>query len=301
MNPVGDIEKRLDRLSAQMELLVERQSKRDELYDEISPVLREVMSAATQKLDAVEKRGWFRFGGALGEVAERVLDHYSPEDVRALGGAIVSILDTVRAFTQPEVLAILGQAGEVLQHTDQVKPIGLYGMVRASRHEDVQKGMAVLLELLRHVGRAAQTVAEKDGNQKDKLAAVLGPRRKKALGVERPLLPSPAPKPHNGKSQLTVIDGFAFNADGHLADASQWTRALAENLAALDGITLTPEHWRLVETARNDYLANKGAPNIRRLTQISGIATKDIYALFPRAPGRTIARIAGTPKPVGCI
>jgi sulfur relay (sulfurtransferase) DsrC/TusE family protein len=37
------------------------------------------------------------------------------------------------------------------------------------------------------------------------------------------------------------------------------------------------------------------------LTQIASVTTKDIYALFPKAPGRTIAKIAGLPKPAGCL
>ena len=309
---VTQIEKRLDQLTAQMERLVERQAKREELFDELSPVLREVMATATQKLDAVEKRGWFAFAGALGEVAERVLDHYSADDVRALGGAIVSILDTVRALTQPEVLAIMGEAGDALQHADEAKPIGLVGMVRASRHADVQKGMAVLMELLRHVGRAAEAVAAKPEPARDRkarLAETLGPRRNRALGVERapkqlpahppaPACATPSKKP---PEVAAVIDGVAFTAEGHLVDPSVWTRTIAENVAAVEGLTLTAEHWQLIEAARNDYLTNQAAANIRRLTQIAGVSTKQIYALFPKAPGRTIARIAGTPKPVGCI
>ncbi len=56
-----------------------------------------------------------------------------------------------------------------------------------------------------------------------------------------------------------------------------------------------------MDFARKDFLENKASPNIRRLTQGTSLATKDIYALFPKAPARTIAKIAGIPKPTGCI
>ncbi|MEZ4268573.1 MAG: TusE/DsrC/DsvC family sulfur relay protein [Myxococcota bacterium] len=31
------------------------------------------------------------------------------------------------------------------------------------------------------------------------------------------------------------------------------------------------------------------------------MGTAALYQLFPRAPAKTVARIAGIPKPVGCI
>lgn len=53
--------------------------------------------------------------------------------------------------------------------------------------------------------------------------------------------------------------------------------------------------------ARNDYLEHGASPNIRRVTTISDVTTKELYQLFPKAPGMTLARVAGIPKPVGCI
>ena len=98
-----------------------------------------------------------------------------------------------------------------------------------------------------------------------------------------------------------MMDGVGFGADGHLADASTWTRALGEKLALLQGVEMTEAHWKLVEIARAEFVSTKVSPNIRRLTQIGAASTKDIYALFPKAPARTLAKIAGLPKPAGCL
>lgn len=302
---LDDIAARLDALSAQMNYLVERQQRREELIAEFTPILREVMATATTHLQAMDQQGWFTFSRALWGVLERVVEGYSAKDVEQLGGAIVSILDTVRALTQPQVLAVLSQSSEVLQHADAAEPIGLVGMVRASRNEDVQKGMAVLMDLLRHVGQAARVMAEqprpaKADDRKARLAQALGPRRGRGQGQSQ------------GQSQgqrktaappagAVVLDGVAFTAEGHLADPSQWTRGLAEDIAAAQGMELTPERWAVIEFARADFEQSTVSPNIRRLTQGTGLSTKDLYTLFPKAPARTIARIAGLPKPAGCI
>ena len=75
----------------------------------------------------------------------------------------------------------------------------------------------------------------------------------------------------------------------------------AVTLAAAQGVELTDAHWKVVEFARGEFLSTKMSPNIRRITQATGVATKDLYMLFPKAPARTVAKVAGIPKPVGCI
>ena len=98
-----------------------------------------------------------------------------------------------------------------------------------------------------------------------------------------------------------MLDGVGFGADGHLADASTWTRSLGEKLAAMQGIEMSEAHWKLVGAARTDFVSTKVSPNIRRLTQLGAVTTKEFYTLFPKAPARTLAKIAGLPKPAGCL
>lgn len=320
---LASMKTQLDGLAAQMTYLVERQRKSEELFAEMTPVLREAMGLATERLDDLEKRGYFAFGSELFGLLDRVVRGFTPEDVRELGDAIVSILETVRALTQPDVLAIAGEASQALENAGKAEPLGIVGMVRATRDDDVQKGMAVMMDLMRHVGRAAQLVKSKRAasplaERRAKLQGITGSRRgRRVLGVERSPArsdkPAPAPRaaardagpacatPRAPAAPAAVIDGVAFSADGHMVDAAAWTRDLAGRIALAQGVTLSDAHWKIVEFARGDFLATKASPNIRRLTQISGLATKDLYALFPKAPARTVAKIAGAPKPAGCI
>lgn len=309
-------------VDARLAYLVRQQEQTAELIAEMTPILREVMGTATTKLDALDRKGYFAFGKELIAVGERVVEGFTPDDVRQLGDAVVSILHSVRAMTTPRMLEIADEAALALEKADETEPLGLLGMVRATRDDDVQKGMAVMMELMRHVGRAARAAREEravdpSADRKAKLAAALGPRKKKVLGVERPIPASTAARPvvtaslgppaacavpsTRPREVATVIDGVAFGADGHLADPSTWTPALAQKLAETQGITLDEPRWAVVNFARSDFEATSTSPNIRRLTQGTSLSTKDIYALFPRAPGRTIARIAGIPKPAGCI
>lgn len=312
---------RLEAVDARVGYLVRQQEKTAELLSEMTPILRLVMESATGKLDELDKKGYFAFGKEVLYLTERVVEGFEPDDVRKLGDAVVGILETVRAMTQPKILAIAGEASDVLERSDEAEPLGLLGMVRATRDDDVQKGMAVMMEMMRHVGRIARAVetqrkADPNAEKKAKLAAVLGPRKKKVLGVERtappqravraprePLGPPtgcavPSDKP---REVAAVIDGVAFGADGHLADPASWSPELAARLAAAQGVPMDEARWAVVRFARTDFEATKTSPNIRRLTQGTNLATRDLYALFPKAPARTVAKIAGIPKPAGCI
>lgn len=93
-----------------------------------------------------------------------------------------------------------------------------------------------------------------------------------------------------------------FDADGHMKNLNDWDENVAKELAALEGIQpLTDRHWAVINYMRKEFLAHGDAPSIRKLTKESGVQTKELYELFPKGPAKKSAKIAGLPKPKGCI
>lgn len=93
-----------------------------------------------------------------------------------------------------------------------------------------------------------------------------------------------------------------LDADGHLKNTGDWDKEVAKEFARLEGIPeLTERHWVVIDYMRKEYEANGDAPSIRKLTKESGVNTKELYALFPKGPAKKAAKIAGLPKPKGCI
>ena len=92
------------------------------------------------------------------------------------------------------------------------------------------------------------------------------------------------------------------DAEGFLTDPAEWDEALAEELARGAGISeLTDRHWLVIRFMRERYLATGAAPSIRSLGKESGVPVKELYELFPKGPAKVAAKIAGIPKPRGCI
>jgi tRNA 2-thiouridine synthesizing protein E len=93
-----------------------------------------------------------------------------------------------------------------------------------------------------------------------------------------------------------------LNDEGFLVDPSQWTEVMAVELAGREDIDpLTDRHWQVIRFMRQQYEDTGSGPNVRMLAKISGIPIKELYQLFPKGPAKTAAKIAGIPKPRGCI
>jgi tRNA 2-thiouridine synthesizing protein E len=96
----------------------------------------------------------------------------------------------------------------------------------------------------------------------------------------------------------TLLD---VDAEGYLQKPEQWTRAIGEAVARDLGITMTERHWTVCEFMRSRYMSTGSAPSIRALGKESGVPIKELYELFPKGPAKLASKIAGIPKPHGCI
>jgi TusE/DsrC/DsvC family sulfur relay protein len=87
-----------------------------------------------------------------------------------------------------------------------------------------------------------------------------------------------------------------------MTNVSQWTREIAEAIAREEGIpVLTPAPWKVIEFMQKDFKENGAVPTVRRLNKTGVIGTKELYEIFPGGPAKKSAKIAGLPKPVGCV
>ncbi len=95
--------------------------------------------------------------------------------------------------------------------------------------------------------------------------------------------------------------------DGHLADARDWTPAVARWLAACDGIELGDEQWWLIHYVREYHLRYGNPPLMRTLVAALKEARPDtegsrqLYRLFPDGPVRLACKYGGLPRPDWCL
>lgn len=106
---------------------------------------------------------------------------------------------------------------------------------------------------------------------------------------------------------MSTIEADCDDA-GYLLDHQQWTREFAEHCASALGITLSADHWLVVDFLRDYYQRYGLSPPMRvlvkALASLLGDAkatSRRLYQLFPDGPAKQACKIAGLPKPDSCI
>jgi tRNA 2-thiouridine synthesizing protein E len=90
--------------------------------------------------------------------------------------------------------------------------------------------------------------------------------------------------------------------DGFIQEPALWNEAVAGALARTEGVdVLSDDHWSVVRFLREYFVQNNMAPPIRRLIRATGFDLQKIYQLFPTGPAKGACKVAGLPKPVGCV
>jgi TusE/DsrC/DsvC family sulfur relay protein len=90
--------------------------------------------------------------------------------------------------------------------------------------------------------------------------------------------------------------------DGFIQEPDKWSEALAAAIAETEDVGgLTEDHWKVINYLRNYYKQFGIAPMVRKLCKETGFQLKYIYELFPSGPAKGACKIAGLPKPTGCV
>lgn len=105
----------------------------------------------------------------------------------------------------------------------------------------------------------------------------------------------------NGRTVAVGEDGFLSNVD-------DWSADIAAYLAEREGIQMSEQHWEIVRYIHDYYKRYEIAPMIKILVKEIGkrfgpekATTQFLYELYPAGPAKQACKIAGLPKPTGCV
>lgn len=101
---------------------------------------------------------------------------------------------------------------------------------------------------------------------------------------------------------------YQVDNEGYLKNIDDWSEAFATLMAERENITLTPEHWEIIQLVREFYREYKTSPAIRMLVKAMSQKfgeekgnSRYLQRLFPDGPAKQATKFAGLPKPAKCL
>jgi len=106
------------------------------------------------------------------------------------------------------------------------------------------------------------------------------------------------------------VNGKTYETDeeGYLVNLGEWNEDVANYIAQTENVNMSEQHWEVVNFLREYYNEFQIAPAVRVLTKAIGKKlgpekgnSQYLYELFPYGPAKQACKIAGLPKPTGCV
>ncbi|HED05577.1 MAG TPA: DUF1641 domain-containing protein [Ignavibacteria bacterium] len=132
--------------------LEQLESVRDFLQD-ATPLSKESILGLMAKLDEYDRKGYFGFIKELSKVVDNVITAFSIEDVKSLGDHIVTILNTIKNLTQPDMLNAVNNAVSVYKNLDiEIKgKVSLRTLIKDMNTPEFRKGLAFAIQFLKNL------------------------------------------------------------------------------------------------------------------------------------------------------
>ena len=93
-----------------------------------------------------------------------------------------------------------------------------------------------------------------------------------------------------------------IDEDGFIQEPDKWNEKVAEDVAKTEeAYPMNDDAWKLVHYLREYYTDFGIAPPIRMLKKQTGLDLRAMYKLFPSGPAKGACKVAGLPKPSGCV
>lgn len=126
-----------------------------DLWQDIEPLLKIAVPHFINILDDLEQKGIFRTNAAMLDMYSKIAQHYSPEDLAAIGDGFVRMHGIVRKFSEPEVIQLIDKLMDIPTQVDLEKsePVGPLGILFRLKSEECKKGLGVIVELTKALGK----------------------------------------------------------------------------------------------------------------------------------------------------
>jgi len=126
-----------------------------DLGKEVGPIANEVIIDFTKKMNELEQKGYFEFFKEIGPILDNIVTGFTPHDLRELADSVVSILNTVKEMTQPEVLGTMQNAIKAFNsmETESVPSYSIWKLMREMNSPEMKKALGFAITFMKNVSK----------------------------------------------------------------------------------------------------------------------------------------------------
>jgi uncharacterized protein YjgD (DUF1641 family) len=126
-----------------------------DLSKDAEKIIHHVSMDAVEKMQVLDQKGYFVFLKEMTTVADRVVEHFSKEDIRDLANNVVNILETVKRITQPDMMEAVNNAIVIFRNveTTDIPEMGLMRVMRELNSKEAKKGLGFFITFLKNFGK----------------------------------------------------------------------------------------------------------------------------------------------------
>jgi uncharacterized protein YjgD (DUF1641 family) len=141
---VGNFNSILDTMGSMMDLM-----------KDVAPIANEVIIDATKKLNEFEQKGYFEFIREFGNIVDNVVTYYQVEDARMLADNVVTILDTIKNLTQPDMLRSVDNALRVFatMEMDDIPSYSIFKVMREMNKPEMKRALGFFMTFMKNLSK----------------------------------------------------------------------------------------------------------------------------------------------------
>jgi len=135
----------------------------NDLMKDAGPIFNEVIIDFTKKMNEFDQKGYFEFFAEAGNIFDNIITHYKPEDVKELSENIVTILETVRSATQPDMMSALNNGLKVFSslETENIPEYSIIKVMREMNKPEMKRALGFFVTFMKNMSSQTNTINDK--------------------------------------------------------------------------------------------------------------------------------------------
>ena len=130
----------------------------NDLAKDVSPILHQMGLDGIHMMNEFEQKGYFEFMKETMNIFDNVVTHFSAEDVKLLADNVVTILETVKNLTQPDMLKAIN-SGLIVYKSIEIEDVEEYSMwkaIRAMNSKEMKRGIGFMITFLQNIAKETE-------------------------------------------------------------------------------------------------------------------------------------------------